>query len=123
MKKCEWCERPHDGSYGSGRFCRMLCMQRYNIYTFRHKKCGKRRVRPIGKPGTCEWCGALHYSETCTGRFCNRKCACAYMRSFRFKLRPQWKKRTQFVSTPYEIPDSIKQKMRERGYRVPEVKQ
>ena len=30
MKKCEYCGKEHDGSYGSGRFCSSKCARRYS---------------------------------------------------------------------------------------------
>jgi 5-methylcytosine-specific restriction endonuclease McrA len=29
--KCEYCEKEHDGSYGSGRFCGFVCKQRFAL--------------------------------------------------------------------------------------------
>ena len=30
MKKCEYCGKEHDGSYGSGRFCSSKCARKYS---------------------------------------------------------------------------------------------
>lgn len=68
--KCENCEKEHNGSYGSGRFCSESCKQQYNSIPKANKRyccrfCGKEFPKPTSLGAHVSNCKLNpHYSET-----------------------------------------------------------
>lgn len=69
--KCEKCGKEHDGSYGSGRFCSVICAKsRIQTNEIREKKSLK---LTINKPVYCKYCGGKLYRKGNKYNAC-RKC-------------------------------------------------
>ena len=92
---CELCNKEHDGSFGSGRFCSRLCASRFSTKDSKNKtkivkcvKCKKELI--VGKRSEknlvcyeckpkiqriCPTCKKVFYVLHVTGRtYCNKKC-------------------------------------------------
>lgn len=81
--KCEYCGKEHDGSYGSGRFCNIVCKNRFNYIKARKQFIINLRERERLKHEDegnseciCELC-KKHYllKEGFTKRFCSKFCS------------------------------------------------
>ncbi len=48
--KCEYCEKEHDGSFGTGRFCSSSCRSKYGSSKVKNHKCNF-SIRPAKKEG------------------------------------------------------------------------
>ena len=100
---CESCGEPHDGSYGSGRFCNSTCRASFRGTRPLVKPVVKRQGKPADKtevlqleqtppmqaprePSLCECCGEPHDGSYGAGRFCNSTCRAKYARNPLSKL-------------------------------------
>lgn len=93
--KCENCNKEHDGSYGSGRFCSAKCSR-----SFSSKKQDKSKIKQamaeaslkyFNKPHFCIICGAEYHTKDYSRKEC-------------FDCRPETIKR---IKTEKMLPDSI----------------
>jgi len=90
---CENCEKEHDGSYGSGRFCDKKCACVFSTKSKRKEINAKISETLSGRPKTsrnrkysriayfnCKWCGKFHVVrwKLRFRKFCNRHCANSY---------------------------------------------
>lgn len=98
--KCEICNKEHDGSFQSGRFCSIECKTKFivnkvkNIEFIKCNKCGKEikkynlkrhqeyhdkktiiETERKNKKYNCEVCNNVHNGNFGSGRFCSKKCA------------------------------------------------
>ena len=76
---CEYCEKSHGGSYGSGRFCCQPCRSRANgkLSSPAAKVRAPSKDLAVTKPATssqCENCEQPHDGSYGSGRFCSRSC-------------------------------------------------
>lgn len=84
--KCEQCNKEHDGSYGSGRFCRQACSRSFSTKSKRKEISEKSRQWMLkNKPPTivnkeCLFCSAKFQVKKTkkNQKFCSRSCACKW---------------------------------------------
>ena len=73
MKKCEKCDKDHDGSFGSGRFCSRSCANNTGTRSQETKDKIRQSVTKL-KPIACQWCGIEFKPQSHTKKFCSRGC-------------------------------------------------
>jgi hypothetical protein len=76
MKKCEYCKKEHDGSFGSGRFCSKKCARGFSTKAKR-KEINKKVSKKLKKEKHCISCntkisGKGNYCKICK-RYVNNK--------------------------------------------------
>lgn len=79
-RKCEYCNKEHDGSYGSGRFCNKSCVAGYATRDKRNeinKKISK-SLRFILCERICPNCGKYFQPTNMRHTFCNKVCSGKY---------------------------------------------
>ena len=78
IKKCEFCGKEHNGTYGSGRFCCAECARKFSNRHIKHQKTKKSKCVDCGKEIDI-WLNAS--SKTCRCRTCREKRT--YYRNFK----------------------------------------
>jgi len=74
--KCEKCNKEHDGSYGSGRFCSAQCARGFSTKEKREEinKKVSLKLGGLKKKKYCVQCG----KEIFKGKYCDRECWLLY---------------------------------------------
>lgn len=82
MKICENCEKEHDGTYGSGRFCSCKCSRGFSTKNKRKEINAKVSKTLKGKKpkliSICKNCNKEYVQTRKTQQFCCKGCAASY---------------------------------------------
>jgi hypothetical protein len=82
MKLCENCNKEHDGSYGSGRFCTGTCARGFSTKAKRkeiNKSVSDKLTKYVTLTKKCQHCNIEFYTkENKNNDFCSSKCWATY---------------------------------------------
>ena len=78
MKACENCNTPHDGSYGSGRFCSSKCARGFSTKAKRveiNEKVRCKLLRNDYSDRICKTCNLLYTPKSKKQKYCSHLCS------------------------------------------------
>lgn len=75
---CERCEKDHNGSFGSGRFCSKSCANSRGKRTEEFKQKVRSKLKIIRDEINCGQCGKKFRPTKKGGKFCSQSCSGSY---------------------------------------------
>lgn len=75
--RCEYCESEHDGSFASGRFCKLICSKGFSSKNNREERNEKiRKTLTFDSYNlTCKYCKKHFLTKRKHKKFCSRSCS------------------------------------------------